>query len=183
MKKMKPTYELPFKRRLKGLTDYRARLKLLKSRKPRLVIRKTNTRLIAELIEYKPHGDRVLVYATTNELEKFGWNFSKKNTPSAYLLGLLIAKRALKNGIKEAVLDVGLQTKGSRIYAFLKGAIDAGLQVPHSEDVFPSEDRIKGKHIEEAVKNIKNKNQFSRTKPSGISQAFEKAKAAIIKGA
>jgi large subunit ribosomal protein L18 len=182
MKKMKPTYEVPFKRRLKGLTDYRARLKLLRSKKPRLVIRKTNTRLIAELIEYNPSGDRVLAYATTDELGKFGWNFSKKNTPSAYLLGFLIGKKALKKGVKEVVLDVGLQTKGSRIYAFLKGAIDAGLHVPHSEDVLPSEERIKGKHIEEAVKNIKNKNQFSKVKPSGISQVFEKVKTAI-KGA
>jgi large subunit ribosomal protein L18 len=182
MKKMKPTYEVPFKRRLKGLTDYRARLKLLRSKKPRLVIRKTNTRLIAELIEYNPSGDRVLAYATTNELGKFGWNFSKKNTPSAYLLGFLIGKKALKKGVKDAVLDIGLQTKGSRIYAFLKGAIDAGLNVPHSEDVLPSEERIKGKHIEEAVKNIKNKNQFSKVKPSGISQVFEKVKTAI-KGA
>ncbi len=179
MKKMKATYEVPFKRRLKGLTDYRARLKLLKSRTPRLVVRKTNTRIISELIEYVPSGDRVIAYATSDELEKFGWKFSKKNTPAAYLLGYLIAKKVLKKGVKEAVLDIGMQTKGSRLYAFLKGAIDAGLSLPHSEDVFPSEERIAGKHIEEAVKNVKNKNQFSKIKPTNISQVFSQVKKAL----
>ncbi|MEM5777227.1 MAG: 50S ribosomal protein L18 [Candidatus Aenigmatarchaeota archaeon] len=178
MKKMKATYELPFKRRLKGLTDYRARLKLLKSRKPRLVVRKTNTRLIAELIEYAPSGDKVIVYVTSDELEKYGWNFSKKNTPASYLTGYLIAKKALKKDAKEAVFDIGLQSKGSRLYAFLKGAIDAGLNIT-AEDVFPSEKRIKGKHLEEAVKNVKNKNQFSKIKPTDISKVFDKVKKAI----
>ncbi|MBU5688424.1 MAG: 50S ribosomal protein L18 [Candidatus Aenigmarchaeota archaeon] len=176
---MKATYELPFKRRLRGLTDYRARLKLLKSRKPRLVVRKTNKRLIAELMEYVPSGDKVIVYATSDELEKYGWNFSKKNTPAAYLTGYLIAKKALKKGIREAVFDIGLQSKGSRLYAFLKGAIDAGLNIPASEDIFPSEERIKGKHIEEAFKNVKNKNQFSKIKPTDISKVFDKVKKSI----
>jgi len=177
--KMKPTYELPFKRRLEGVTNYRARLKLLKSRKPRLVVRKTNKRLIAEIMEYNPSGDRVLVYATSDKLEKFGWPFSKKNTPAAYLLGFLIGREALKKGIKEAVLDVGLSPRSSRVYAVLKGVLDAGMEIPHSPDILPSEDRIKGMHIEEAVKNIKNKNQFSKTKPVNISQVFEKVKKAI----
>jgi len=176
---MKPTYELPFKRRMEGVTDYRKRLKLLKSRKPRLVVRKSNKRLIAEIMEYNPSGDRVLVYATSDKLEKYGWVFSKKNTPCAYLLGFLIGKEALKKGIKEAVLDVGLFSKSSRVYAVLKGALDAGLQIPHSPDIIPSEERIMGKHIEEAVKNIKNKNQFSKTKPENISQMVEKVKKAI----
>ena len=35
--------------------------------------------------------------------------------------------------------------------AALKGIIDAGLQVPASEDTFPSEDRINGEHL--TVKN------------------------------
>jgi len=176
MKKMKATYEVPFKRRLKGLTNYRDRLKLLKSRKPRLVVRKTNSRIIAELMEYVPSGDKVIAYATSDELEKYGWTFSKKNTPAAYLTGYLIGKKALKKGVKEAVLDIGLQSKGSKIYAFLKGALDAGMDIPHSEEVFPSEERIEGKHIEEAAKSIKNKNQFSKIKPTDISKAFAKVK-------
>ncbi|MCX8179478.1 MAG: 50S ribosomal protein L18 [Candidatus Aenigmarchaeota archaeon] len=174
MKKMNATYELPFKRRVKGVTNYRKRLKLLKARKPRLVVRKTNTRIIAELVDYVTIGDKVIVYASSDELEKFGWNFSKKNTPSAYLLGYLIAKKAVKKGVKEAVLDIGLHSKSARLFAFLKGALDGGLQIPHSEEVFPSEDRIRGRHIEEALKNVKNKNQFSKVKPVNISKIFEK---------
>lgn len=174
MKKMNATYELPFKRRIKGVTNYRKRLKLLKARKPRVVVRRTNTRIIAEIVDYAPVGDKVIVYASSDELKRFGWNFSKKNTPSAYLLGYLIAKKAVKKGVKEAVLDIGLHPKGSRLFAFLKGVVDGGLQIPHSEEVFPSEDRIRGKHIEEALKNVKNKNQFSKVKPVNISKVFEK---------
>jgi large subunit ribosomal protein L18 len=37
------------------------------------------------------------------------------------------------------------------MYAFAKGAIDAGLNVPCSEEMFPTEERIKGLHISEEV--------------------------------
>ncbi|MFH8080654.1 MAG: 50S ribosomal protein L18 [Candidatus Aenigmatarchaeota archaeon] len=179
MKKMKATFELPFKRRIEGVTNYRKRLKLLKSRKHRLVVRKTNTRIIAEVMEYVPSGDRVIAYASSTELEKFGWKYSKKNTPAAYLLGYLIAKKSLKKGVKDVVLDIGLHTPSSKIFAFLKGAVDGGLSIPHSPDVYPSEERIKGKHIEEAIKNVKNKNQFSKIKPTDICEIFEKVKKEI----
>jgi large subunit ribosomal protein L18 len=64
-----------------------------------------------------------------------------------------LGKIALSKGVKETVLDIGLytSTKGGRMYAFAKGAIDAGLNVPCNEEMFPSEDRIKGLHISEEV--------------------------------
>jgi large subunit ribosomal protein L18 len=67
------------------------------------------------------------------------------------LTGLLAGKRARDKKVKEVVLDLGLQTstKGSRIYAALKGVLDAGIKVPHSEKILPDEDRIKGVHISE----------------------------------
>ena len=69
--------------------------------------------------------------------------------PSAYLLGLLVGLEAKKLKIKELILDIGLNqsVKGSSIYALLKGALDAGLSIPHSQEILPSEERIKGKHI------------------------------------
>jgi large subunit ribosomal protein L18 len=58
-------------------------------------------------------------------------------------------------------LGLNISTKGSRIYAALKGVLDSGIKVPHSEDILPSEDRIKGKHISEDLEkqfeNIKSK--------------------------
>ncbi len=142
-------YKVKFRRRREGKTDYKKRLALLKSGKPRMVVRKTNRYIIVQFIEFKPEGDRVLAYAFSKELSKYGWPYSGKSVPAAYLTGFLAAKRALEAGIKEAVLDIGryTSTKGSRLYAALKGAIDAGLQVPHSEEILPDDERIRGEHI------------------------------------
>jgi len=38
-------------------------------------------------------------------------------------------------------------TKGSRIFACLKGVVDAGISIPFSEDILPSKERISGQHI------------------------------------
>ena len=64
---------------------------------------------------------------------------SGKNTSSAYLTGYLCGKKALKEGIEGAVLDLGLKTSinGSKIYAALKGAVDAGMNIPHNESILP----------------------------------------------
>lgn len=105
--------------------------------------------------------------ATSRELIKLGWDKHRGNLPSAYLTGLLAGSKAKKAGIGSAILDAGLikPKTGSAIYAAAKGAIDAGLNVPCSEETFPSEDRIMGKHIEDykkvkitsKVEEIKNK--------------------------
>ena len=78
-----------------------------------------------------------------------GWMGNGKNTSAAYLTGYLLGKKALKEGIDEAVLDLGLKTSinGSKIYAALKGAVDAGMNIPHNESILPSEERIRGEHI------------------------------------
>jgi len=186
--KIGPKYRVPFKRRLKGQTNYRRRLRLLLSGKPRLVVRKSLRYIRAQIIEFHPRGDRVLVSASSQELKKFGWKGSALNIPSSYLVGLLIGKRALKKRIKSAVLDIGVQKsiKGSRIYALLKGVMDAGLKVPHSPDVLPPEDRIKGEHIVKYAKELKEGNkeryriQFSRTNPEELPRMFEEVKSKIV---
>jgi large subunit ribosomal protein L18 len=92
-------------------------------------------------------------------LKEYGWKFSCDNLPAAYLTGLMIGKLAKKKKIAEAILDSGLysSTKGSRIYAVVKGAVDSGLKVPIEEEVIPSKDRIEGRHIsEDMVKEFEN---------------------------
>jgi len=51
------------------------------------------------------------------------------------------------------VLDIGLaaSSPGSRVYAALKGMCDAGLDIPHSEEVYPDEDRLNGAHIDDKI--------------------------------
>ena len=140
---------MPFKRRRLGKTNYRKRLKLLLSGKPRLVVRRSLKYIRAQIVEYSKEGDKTIASAESRELKKMGWNFACDNIPAAYLTGLLIGKRALEKGVKEAVLDMGLysSTKGNRIYALVKGATEVGLKVPVDEGMFPSDERIRGEHI------------------------------------
>jgi len=143
---------IKFKRRIERKTNYRKRLALIKSGKIRLVIRKSLSNISVQLVNFNPRGDQIVASAVSTELKKFGW-VKTGNTPAAYLTGLLAGKKAKEKNVKEAVLDLGIQTstKGSRIYAALKGVLDAGINVPHSKDILPSEDRINGKHISEEV--------------------------------
>jgi large subunit ribosomal protein L18 len=143
------------KRRGLQKTDYKKRLALIKSNKPRLVVRRRLDNMSVQVVNFKNSGDATAASAFSAELAKLGWKGGNGNIPAAYLTGLLAGTRAVQAGIKEAVLDIGLQTntKGSRIYAALKGAVDAGLSVPHSGEILPSEDRISGKHIQ-SRKNI-----------------------------
>lgn len=140
---------MPFKRRRLGKTDYRKRLDLLLSKKSRLVVRKSLKYIRAQVIEFDNVGDKTMATASSEELKKLGWKFSTDNIPAAYLTGLLIGKKAVKKGIKEAILDEGLYASvpGSRVYAVVKGAVDSGLKVPVEEKVLPKEERIKGTHI------------------------------------
>ena len=65
---------------------------------------------------------------------------------------MLLGLKAKNKNIKEAVLDIGFRSpvKGSLVYTVLKGAVDAGLKVPHSTEILPSEDRIKGTHMKKS---------------------------------
>ena len=145
--------KLPLKRKRQGKTDYKKRLAFISGNKPRLVVRRFSRNILAQVTEFNPDGDMVIVSAHTNELrKKYGMTMPRKNITSAYLLGLLIGKKAMLKKIKSAVLDLGLQrpVKGSLLFAVVKGAVDAGLDVPHSKEVLPDEKRIKGEHLKKS---------------------------------
>ena len=136
------------RRRKEGKTDYKARLGLLKSGKARIIARKTNRYFIGQVIISDIAQDKVIVGVNSKELLSKGWpkelEGSLKNLTDCYLTGFLLGKKleGSKESIKEAVLDIGLQRniKKSRIYAFLKGLIDSGLEIPHNKEALPSED-------------------------------------------
>lgn len=138
-----------FSRRNKGITNYRKRLALLKSGIPRAVVRFSNAKVSVQIIEFTDKGDKVLASANSADVTAMGWKGSKTNVPASYLSGMLAAKRALKAGIDSAVLDIGriTPTPGGRAFATLKGLVDGGMKIPHSDNLFPSDDRISGKHI------------------------------------
>jgi large subunit ribosomal protein L18 len=141
-------YKVAFKRRREGKTNYGARLKLISLDQYRLVVRTSSQHTLVQIIKVTPEGDHTLVAAHSQEIKGLGWLGSGKNTSAAYLTGFLCGKKALKEGIDEAVLDLGLKTSinGSKIYAALKGAVDAGMNIPHNESILPPEERIRGEH-------------------------------------
>lgn len=150
MKHQSKRFGLPLKRKRQSKTDYRARLELLKSRKLRFVVRRSLKNVLVQIVEYVPDGDKIIVTASSKELQKhFGWDIARRNTPAAYLTGLLAGVKAKEKKVKEAILDMGVQKvmKGSLIFAAVKGANDAGFTVPCGKEAIPAEDRIVGKHI------------------------------------
>ncbi|HOD85758.1 MAG: 50S ribosomal protein L18 [Methanoculleus sp.] len=146
-----PRYFVPFRRRHEGKTDYYKRMALLSSGMPRMVVRKTNRQIIVQLIVPEVEGDRTIVSAYSTELAGYGYEGSGANTPAAYLTGMLFGVRALNAGYSEAILDIGLARAkpGARVFAALRGAVDAGLNVPYGESILPAEERLRGAHIAE----------------------------------
>ncbi len=156
------------------------------------MVRPSNKHLAAQVIEAKPDGDRVLASAHSSELKEFGWKGSCGNIPAAYLTGLLAGRRAKAGGISEAILDIGLHARGpgSRIFAAAKGALNAGLTIPHDEKAMPAQARLKGQHVVEYSKRLSSepesyKKFFSRylkhkLKPEELSGHIDEVEAKIM---
>tara|TARA_Y100000310_G_scaffold341725_1_gene441792 strand:- start:982 stop:1563 length:582 start_codon:yes stop_codon:yes gene_type:complete len=185
------TRTVRYRRKRRGETDYKKRLKILLSNKLRLVIRKSLSNITAQIVEYHEKGDKVILAVNSRSLDKFEWTVSKGNLPSAYLVGLLIGMKAKKNGVEEVVPDIGFNkaVKGSRVFAVLKGVADAGVKIPHSKEILPSEDRINGTHISKYAQEMKKSESYEKVfshyiknnvDPIKISEYFEKAKKKIL---
>ncbi|GER57325.1 60S ribosomal protein L5 [Striga asiatica] len=164
-------FQVKFKRRRQGKTDYRARIRLINQDKNkyntpkyRFVVRFTNKDIIAQIVSASITGDHVLSAAYAHELPRYGLEVGLTNYSAAYCTGLLLARRVLKKlemdqeyeGNVEAtgedysvepaesrrpfraLLDVGLlrTTTGNRVFGALKGALDGGLDIPHSDKRF-----------------------------------------------
>lgn len=206
-------FQVKFRRRREGKTDYYQRKRLTTQRKNkyntpkwRFVVRRTNQRFICQVVCSTIAGDKVKTSADSFELRKFGLTAGLTNYASAYATGLLCARRLLTvldaeykaknfkepnrswakdfNLVAEATgeyvnieelaerkgveyrpftcfLDLGLvrSTVGNRVFAAMKGAVDGGLNIPHSDKIFPTfkkevkgtnalKERIFGKHVQ-----------------------------------
>jgi len=232
-------FQVKFKRRREGRTDYYARKRLIvqdknkyNTPKYRMVVRISNKDITCQIAYARIEGDVIVCAAYSHELPRYGVKVGLTNYAAAYCTGLLLARRLLKKlGLDtiyegqadatgeyfcvecvdgqpkafRAVLDVGLYrtTTGARIFGALKGAVDGGLDIPHSEKRFPGWDaeqkqlnaethrkHIYGVHVAEYMKNLLDedetayKRQFSRFIKEGISSdsvegIFKKAHSAI----
>lgn len=187
---------VPHRRKREGRTDYMTRLRLLKSGKPRFVVRRSLNSILCQLVKSDHKADdRTVASARSSELRKFGWKFHGGNLPSAYLTGFLCAEKAKRHKIGSAVMDMGLYeaTPGNRFFSALKGAVDGGLDIPHSEEAMPRPERFTGKHIADYAEKLKAedsskyKKVFSgyvkaKVSPGDIQKSFEEAKKKIASG-
>merc|ERR1711879_916634 len=161
-------------------------------------------------------GDRIVAAAYSHELPNYGVKVGLTNYAAAYCTGLLLARRVLKKmnldaayegnteingehgavednddgpGAFRACLDVGLArtSTGAKVFAAMKGAVDGGLDIPHSEKRFPGYDaeakelnadvhrgHIFGGHVADYMRHLIEededayKKQFSRYIKNGV---------------
>merc|ERR1712170_293918 len=161
-------YQVKFRRRREGKTDYYARKRLVvqdknkyNTPKYRMIVRCSNKDITCQIAYARLEGDRIVAAAYSHELTNYA---------AAYCTGLLLARRVLKKmnldsayegnteingehymvednadgpGAFRACLDVGLArtTTGAKIFGAMKGAADGGLDIPHSEKRFPGYDK------------------------------------------
>src|SRR3989338_9004534 len=151
----KPTFKKKLGRRLAKKTNYMKREAYIKSKTLRLVIRKTNMHITAQLVEFVQKGDQTIAGFTSKQLEKYG--MKGKGLGVAYLSGYALGQMAKKKGHAKAILDLGLQTAHpqGQLFAALKGALDAGMSVAHSPEILPTMEIIAKKTPKEAIEKAK----------------------------
>jgi len=96
-------YQVKYRRRREGKTDYYARKRMIiqdknkfKSPKFRLIVRFSNKDIIAQIASAKIEGDTVLASAYSHELVRYGFPIQNStNYAAAYATGLLLARRVL----------------------------------------------------------------------------------------
>ena len=187
------TFTTPYKRKKEGKTNYKKRLNYIKSGFPRLVVRPSLKHIQLQVVEFHEDGDKILFSTNSKELNKFGWKAPTGNIPAAYLTGLLCGSK-IKSKIKELIVDFGLNSVivKSRLFAVLKGILDAGIKINVKGEVLPEQERISGKIISDyALKLSKNKEQYEKQfslyiknnlKPEELPKHFEEIKSKILKG-
>jgi large subunit ribosomal protein L5e len=196
-------FQVHFRRRRLGKTDYYQRKRLILQRKNkyntakwRFVVRRTNQKIICQVVWSTIEGDKVKVQADSSELKKWGVTAGLTNFSAAYATGLLTSRRLLKTLDKEnkteeytpeyfklfdlvqeadgsdfdfnqlcmqkdigyrpftCYLDLGLvrATRGNRVFAAMKGAIDGGVNIPHNPKIFPQKKVEKKKVVAQPAK-------------------------------
>ncbi|KAF7268215.1 ribosomal protein L5 [Rhynchophorus ferrugineus] len=216
-------FQVKFKRRREGKTDYYARKRLIvqdknkyNTPKYRFIVRLSNRDITCQIAYSRIEGDKILCAAYSHELPRYGIKVGLTNYAAAYCTGLLLARRLLKQlgldnlyqgstevtgdeynvegvddgpGAFRCYLDVGLNrtSTGARVFAAMKGAVDGGLNIPHSTKRFPGYDaesksfnaevhrsHIFGLHVAEYMKSLEEedpeafKRQFSQYIKLGI---------------
>lgn len=115
-------YQVKYKRRRQGKTDYRARLRLIaqdknkyNTPKYRFIVRFTNKDIVCQIAYATVAGDQIIAAAYAHELPRYGLKFGLTNYAAAYATGLLLARRILsKFGLADKY--VGLEEANGEDY-------------------------------------------------------------------
>jgi large subunit ribosomal protein L5e len=190
-------FQVKWRRRREGKTNYYKRKNLLiqdkqkyNASKYRMVVRLSKKNLLCQLIYSRLEGDFILSSSYSKKLNLIGVSLISNNFPTAYITGLHLSSKFLKEKFSfinkkdslenklKVILDVGLTriTTGNRVFATMKGAVDGGLMIPHNEKRFPGykkneafdietmRDRIEGKHIMEYMELLKEEDEEKYSK-------------------
>jgi len=96
-------FQVKYRRRREGKTDYRQRKRLItqdrckyNTPKYRFVVRFSNRFVTCQIVSAELVGDKILAQAMSQELSRYGLSVGLKNFAAAYCTGLLCARRVLK---------------------------------------------------------------------------------------
>ncbi len=162
------TYVQTLKRIREDKTNYRKRAAILIGRHSFVTVKVSDQNVAAQVLKPTPTGDIVIASAHSRELEKQGWKGALNNLPACYLTGMIVAKKALEKGVKNAVLYIGKDHFTSRVAACMKGILDGGVSMPVSEESLPDQERITGKHIADYAGTLKENQEEYNSRFSAI---------------
>jgi large subunit ribosomal protein L18 len=122
-----------------------------------MVFRKTNRYIITQYVLSDEAQDKVVFGISSKALLKHGWpenaKGSLKSISASYLTGYLVGKEIEKKKLDTPIVDFGMikTLHKTKVYAFLKGMIDSGIEIKCDEECFPEDNRIKGEHMKNKV--------------------------------
>merc|ERR1712183_635379 len=110
-------YQVKYKRRRQGVTDYYARKRLVvqdknkyNTPKYRMIVRFTNKDIVTQIAYARIEGDVIICSAYAHELPRYGVKVGLTNYAAAYCTGLLLARRLLNkfglDGIYEGNTEI-----------------------------------------------------------------------------
>merc|ERR1711887_249074 len=192
-------YQVKFRRRREGKTDYFARKRLCvqdknkyNTPKYRLVVRITNKDIIAQVAYARLQGDVIVSAAYAHELPRYGVPVGLTNYAAAYCTGLLIGRRILNKFGLDSLYEGQIEVDGDEFYeeadaeekASFRCYLDTGLARTSTGA------RIFGGHIGDCMDSLseedeeKYKKHFSKYIAAGIDsenieEMYTKAHAAI----
>ena len=116
-------YQVKYKRRRQGKTDYRARLRLCgqdknkyNTPKYRLAVRYTNKDIVCQVLYATIAGDVCICAAYAHELPRYGLTVGLTNWSAGYATGLLLARRLdLLSLGDDAASSLGVPVLASRV--------------------------------------------------------------------